>query len=57
MEPEYANWATNQPNDADDQDCVVKTYFEGNPGWHDTLCLEWLWGSYYEVHAVCQVAK
>ena len=53
QEAEYFNWASRQPNNENDQNCVWKAVTKQSyRGWHDAPCTDSLWHG--EVHALCE---
>ena len=52
----YVDWANNQPNNAEDANCVFKAVSrEEVKGWHDAPCTWTVWsGHTLELHALCE---
>ena len=46
-----------EPINADNNDCVWKTYFAQFPGWHDVACSRTYQEEYGQLHALCEAAK
>ena len=58
-EAEYTYWApANEPNGGTGSNCILKTYMNEHPGWHDFVCSDSNHGDGYgEQHALCQILK
>ena len=55
-EPEHSNWGPAQPDNYENQDCVVKDFKNDDSGsWNDLECS---WVSHnHGIHALCQKMK
>ena len=57
QEPSYGNWGHGQPNNSDNQDCVLKQcYSSYNCMWNDFEC-KWHSHDSKPIHALCQKEK
>ena len=49
----YFNWASGQPSNSEEEDCVWKSF--STYGWHDADCYDTQYHG--QVHALCQTNK
>jgi len=57
QEADYTNWYPGGPTNDDERDCVLKTFRNSYPGWHDGGCSWTSYESYGQLHAFCEADK